>query len=274
MQKIGAVALAVFSGLAVGVSAAQAAQWNCTKTDDGTQNPGGACGPYLYRPISDSDGYNTSVLNDMWNPPGVGHQQTVYANSPGDWQVTANEAKGNTAVLSYPDVQQILTTTSNTPTPVSGFAGILGDFTEAMPANGDNEAAYDIWMGRSASTNYAQEVMIWVDNHRTNPAPGKIVGKPTFHGARYTVWQDPSAGGAGFHTIYMVRDGRQTSGTVNILAMLEWLVQRKLTAATGLNQVDFGWEICSTDGKAETFRMSRYALSLQCRAGGKACYSS
>lgn len=59
-----------------------------------------------------------------------------------------------------------------------------------------------------------------------------------------------------------------------MLEMLNWLVSRHLTAATGLNQIDFGWEICSTDGHPRTFTMSAYRLGLRCHSGGTACYSS
>lgn len=246
----------------------------CVRTDAGNENPGPACGPYRYEPISDSNGENTYVLNDMWNPPGPGHRQTIRVRDPGDWSVVSDQPRDNTAVVSYPDVQQILTTTRDTPSPLARFAAISSTFTQSMPSDGDNEAAYDIWMGSSVTTDYAQEVMIWVDDHRTNPPPGRIVARQEFAGARYTVWQDPTDGSSGFHTIYIVRHGNQTSGTVNVLAILNWLVSHHLTAANGLNQIDFGWEICSTDGRPQTFTMSAYRLRLRCRSGGSACYAS
>jgi Glycosyl hydrolase family 12 len=246
----------------------------CVRTDPGNQNPGPACGPYRYEPISDSDGDNTYVLNDMWNPPGPGHRQTIRVHDPGKWSVVSDQRRGNTAVVSYPDVQQILTTTRDTPAPLARFAAISSTFVQLMPSDCDNEAAYDIWMGSGATTDYAQEVMIWVDDHRTNPPPGRIVARQKFAGASYTVWQDPTDGSSGFHTIYAVRRGNETGGTVNVLAMLDWLVSHHLTAATGVNQIDFGWEICSTDGRPQTFAMSAYRLGLRCRSGGTACYAS
>lgn len=259
---------------AVGSLRAPSARWRCIATDNGSQNPGRGCGPYRYRPITNSDGSDTYVLNDMWNPPGTGHPQTIRVENPGDWEVTSDQPRGNTAVLSYPDVQQIFTTTSNTPAPLSRFAAIRSSFTESMPRGGDNEAAYDIWMGNSEATDYDQEVMIWVDDHRTNSAPGHVVGRPSFGGARFTVWQDPTDGKPGFHTLYMVRDRNETTGAVDVLAMLSWLIAHHLTAATGLNQVDFGWEICSTNGKPATFAISRYSLRLRCHGGGGACYGA
>jgi Glycosyl hydrolase family 12 len=279
MKRI-TLAIAVFAMVAVGAQragatrAVRAEAWRCVATDNGSQNPGNGCGPYHYRPIGNSDGSDTYVLNDMWNPPGAGHPQTIRVKSPGDWQVTSDQARGNTAVLSYPDVQQIFTTTANTPAPLARFAEIQSAFTESMPSGGDNEAAYDIWMGNSQATDYAQEVMIWVDDHRTNPPPGHIIGRPTFGGAHYAVWQDPTDGKPGFHTLYIVRDRNEPAGTIDMLAMLYWLTAHHLTAATGLNQVDFGWEICSTRGKPATFTISRYSVRLRCRGGGGACYGA
>jgi hypothetical protein len=271
-----AVAGLIGSGVvAVGVAGQSLASGSlCVRTDPGNENPGPACGPYRYEPISDSNGENTYVLNDMWNPPGRGHRQAIRVHNPGKWSVVSDQPRDNTAVLSYPDVQQTLTTTQDTPSPLARFAAIAGTFTESMPSDGDNEAAYDIWMGNSASTDYAQEVMIWVDDHRTNPPPGRIVARHEFAGVPYTVWQDPTDGSSGFHTIYIVRHGNQTSGTVNVLAMLNWLISRHLTAANGLNQIDFGWEICSTDGRPQTFTMSAYRLGVRCHSGGSACYAS
>jgi len=248
--------------------------WRCVRRDDGSKNPGGGCGPLRYRQISGSDGHNTYVINDMWNPPGAGHPQTIDVDNPGDWQVTSDQAAGNTAVLSYPDVQQVLTTTHDAPAPLERFRSITGTFTQSMPDGGDNEAAYDIWLGANEATNYDQEVMIWVDDHRTNPPPGHVIARRRFAGVRYAVWRDPRDGNPGFRTIYFVRERRASAGRVDIGAMLDWLVRRKLTDATGLNQLDFGWEICSTGGRPETFTISRYALRLRCRGGGSRCYGS
>jgi len=137
-----------------------AKKWACVAADNGAANPGPSCpGPpsngYHYRGITNSNGYTTFVNNDMWNPPGAGHPQTIYANNPGDWKVVSDQAKGNTSVLSYPSVQQVFTLTAESPAPVSGFGTLLSDYTESMPRGGDNEAAYDMWLGTSETTAYS-----------------------------------------------------------------------------------------------------------------------
>jgi hypothetical protein len=54
--------------------------------------------------------------------------QTVTSYGPGDWSVTSDQAAGNTAVLTYPDVQQVFTLTNDTDPPISGFSAITSSF--------------------------------------------------------------------------------------------------------------------------------------------------
>lgn len=248
-----------------------ATAWGCVARDNGAQNPGPSCpkdNGYTYPGITNSSGYNTFIDNDMWNPPGAGNPQTIYANSPAVWEVVANMPKGNGAVLSYPDVQQVFTQSDNAPAALSGFQALFSDFRESMPHTGDNEAAYDIWLGTSQATDYSQEVMIWVDDHRTDQPPGTIVAKPSFYGVPYTVWDSDG-------TIFMVRNRSEASGRIHILAMLDWLMSHRLSPPhSGVNQVDFGWELCSTNGKPQTFTMSAYDLRSGCVKKGTACWSS
>jgi hypothetical protein len=191
----------------------------------------------------------------VWNPI-AGASQTLTAYNPGDWSVSADMPAGNTAVVSYPDVQQIYTTTSDTPDPLSNFTTITSSFAENGPGSGggdDYEAAYDIWTG-TGSDNYAQEIMIWVDNHGQTPA-GSEVATASIDGATYSVWS------AGDHPVSLVLNSNETSGTVNILAALNWLESNGyMPSGSGLNQIDFGWEICSTGGVAKTFSMSQYGI--------------
>src|SRR5207248_1499999 len=65
----------------------------------------GSCGPYLYPAITGSDGQNTTVGQDVWNPI-PGWAQTLHAIGPGDWHATATMPGGNTAVVSFPNVGQ------------------------------------------------------------------------------------------------------------------------------------------------------------------------
>jgi len=229
-----------------------------------TSSDNGSCGPYTDAVISGSGG--THVIQDIWNPIN-GATQTLTASSPGDWSVLADMPASNTAVVSYPDIQQIYTTISNTPNPLSGYSSITGSYTENGPASSgdDYEAAYDIWAG-TGSHNYAQEIMIWVDNHGQTPI-GSVVASATIDGVGYKTWSTGKAGTVG-KTESMVLNPDQPSGSVNILDDLKWLESNGyLPAGSGLNQVDFGWEICSTGGVPQTFTVSHYGLKVSCTSG-------
>jgi hypothetical protein len=222
----------------------------------------GAC-YYTYAGVSGSgtDGGNqTNVIQNIWNPIG-GITQTMTVYNPGNWSVTANMPAANKAVVSYPDVQQIYTTTSNEPNPLSGYSSITSSYTESSPANGDYEAAYDIWANSGS-----QEIMIWVENHGQTPA-GSVVASATIDGVGYQVWSTGPAGSA-TTPISMVMNSTQASGSVNILDDLHWLqANGYMKADSGINQIDFGWEICSTAGVPETFTLNRYTLTATCTSG-------
>src|SRR5438105_15803945 len=98
--------------LAVGCGSAATSTPKPSPSSSPSPSPGcttsaakGTCGPYDYRQNTASNGYNTYVNNNVWNPIS-GWQQKLYANSPGDFYVTANMPAENTAVVSYPGTSQ------------------------------------------------------------------------------------------------------------------------------------------------------------------------
>jgi hypothetical protein len=202
-----------------------------------------------------------NVNNDMWNcPQRACGRQEVWANSSSDWGVVSTMAKGNTAVLTYPAVQEQFGANNNS-APLSNARELRSTFTESMPTSAGTigEAAYDIWLN-----GWNTEVMIWVDNqHQTFSQP--VMATATFNGQTFTVYRDPGTSkGYPSGPVFFVLNHNETSGTVDILAVFRWL-QRSgfLTSSAGLNAVDFGWEICSTNGVPEYFSVSRYTLSSQ-----------
>ena len=230
-------------------------------TSSTTQNAAGACvttaakglcGPYVYSAITNSTGQNTWVGQDVWSPV-AGWSQEMTATNPGNWSVTANMPAGNTAVVSFPNSSQQYYYTNT----LADFSSIYSSFTENMNAVSGTSAgaAYDIWLN-----NWQNEVMIQHDdvNRGTCPALATVAfggsgGVPTqsWHLCKY-----------GSELIWLLSDPSEQSGSVDILGMLNWLVNNGyLPQKSGLTAISYGFEICSTGGKPETFTVSRFSLS-------------
>ena len=211
----------------------------------------GACGPYLYKPITQSDGSNTTVGQDVWSPI-PGWSQTLYATNPGDWYVTANMPAGNTAVVSFPNVGE-----SYSEPALSSFSSIYSSFDESMNATSATSAwaAYDIWLN-----NWNNEVMIQHDFAGNGPCPSEATA--TFGGSGGVPVQSWDLCQYGSELIWKLTGGNEQSGTVDVLAMLNWLETHKyLPSKSTLTDISYGWEICSTGGKPETFSLSKFTIS-------------
>ncbi len=212
----------------------------------------GGCGPYLYPAITHSDGQNTYVGQNVWNPI-PGFSQTLHATGPGNWYVTANMPAGNTAVVSFPNTGQEYFY-KNT---LAGFSSIYSSFTEDMnPASGTSaEAAYDIWLN-----NWDNEVMIQHDIVNRGTCP--VAATAVFGGSGGVPVQHWNLCKYGTELIWQLSGTGEKSGTVDVLAMLTWLVShRYLPKGSGLTDISYGFEICSTGGKPERFMVSKFSIS-------------
>lgn len=223
----------------------------------------GTCGPYGYPPITGTTDAGPTVGQDVWNPIS-GWQQRLHATSPGNWYVTANMPAGNTAVVSMPGITANYGQVTNTPTPLSQYSSIHSSFSESMPRSAGviAEAAYDIWLGNQGTSDWHYEVMIQHDmsagRDRVSP-----VATATFGGAGGIPAQTWNLGVYGSELIWQLPRGANVqSGSVDILAMLNWLVHHGyLPPDAGLWQIDYGFELCSTGGAGEAFKVSRYSLT-------------
>jgi hypothetical protein len=230
----------------------------------------GSCGPYDSYPNITGTTASTYIGNDVWNPIGGWHQ-TLDAINPGKWHVTANMPAGNTAVVSYPSIGANYGRVTNTPTPLARYSQIRSSFTEKMNATAQTSAwaAYDIWLGRGTSHDWAYEVMIQHDFARQGACTS--LGRATFPG-RGGVPQHWHLCKYGSELIWQLGADDQhkvseQTGVVHILPMLRWLVHRGyLPAHTGLWMIGYGWEICSTGGLPETFTVSAFTLHAVCKA--------
>jgi hypothetical protein len=221
----------------------------------------GTCGPYSYRQNTASSGYNTYVGNNVWNPIS-GWQQKLYANNPGDWYVTANIPAGNTAVVSYPSNSQNSSGSGVNPA-ISSYSTLTSSFSEKMNATGrtDAEAGYDIWTASGV------EIMIQHDFSPLRPRCSADAGDPVqatvgFMEPGTSTTQDWDFCQYGSERIWQLHGGNEQAGSVDIGAMLTWLMNHgHLPHGSKLGLIGYGFEICSTGGENESFQVSRYSLT-------------
>lgn len=259
------VLLTMFGSLALAIPGAGAATWHCSKT--ATQSdPRNGC---VVAPFASGlTNQAAAVTNDAWNWTSALHQQTVNVNGPGNWQSVSSAATGNTAVLSYPDVENTITTPLNRARSVDGLHSFRSAYSIKPPTPNssadDWEWAWDIWMGSATDNvhNYGQEIMVWTFNHHQRPAGSQTSKTWTdpLTGRAYKVWVD-TGDSSGSPLVSFVAVQNHISGSLGIKNMYNWLKANGLTRMTGVNQVGYGPEICSTSGRAESFTVTGYSLA-------------
>lgn len=199
------------------------------------------------------------VQNNVWNAAAApGWTQTLTATSASDWSVSSDMPGTGTTVISYPDSSYQF----STPEPLADVSRIPSSYDVTLPSGTFSaEAAYDIWLNAVAGGSGAQEIMIWTDNHGQTPAgtDTKTVYQDPETGADYTLWDSGNENGA---TVTLVANTNETSGSINILDAIEWLVSNGVVASGPLAAVDYGFEIASTDGTAQTFAVDSYSVGF------------
>jgi Glycosyl hydrolase family 12 len=273
VKRVSIAAVASGVALMLAPASASAQTWNCTSGgyNGACPNSGYPTPDYKYPNISGSDGYNTDLQADWWNCPSSycgnasRYRVELQADTPaegGRWQVVADQPAGNTAVNGYPDLQQVYTMSNNTGPRISSYWYIRSRWSISQPdqRGDDYEAAFDIWLDVPGSPSHHNEIMIWTDNWHQTPA-GSVTGHAQIYGRKFTVW-------ANYNTVSFVLDRPGSYGLTHILATLTWLVSHHyIPADTGIGLIGFGWEICSTHGVPETFRVNSYSLLNGCRRG-------
>jgi hypothetical protein len=234
-----------------------------------TSDKSGVLGAYDYSGNTNSNGYNTYVENDMWAAQ-AGTTATICARHPGDWYVdtyagTAQSDGG--AVQTFPNTaQQFDDWCGNgvwnncapmSDTPLSALKSLTSSYTIQNPPDtvGDWQATYDIWLNNNGSNN---EIMIWVHTSNERGTGGAQVITPhiTIGGLDYH-YQNYGGG-----LPQMVLNTNLDHGTIDVLGVLNWLkTQGVVGSAATLSLLQFGWEICHTDGRTLHFAMTAYSLT-------------
>ncbi len=190
------------------------------------------------------------VNNDAWS--GSAGPQSLSACNQSSWDAVSNQPNVGGQVETYPDTEYDVGGRDNpSTTPISGWNSITSSFSEAYPSAGGWDAAYDLWLN-----NWSTEIMIW--NQWAGGQsywPDQATTAVTLDGVGYKFYNN---GGE----LMFFRDTQVTSGSVDILAALQWLVSQGIVKSTDVpTQLEYGVEVCYTNGP-ETFPMTGLTFNL------------
>lgn len=253
-----------------------------------TEQLGGNCGPYSYSAIPMSNGYDTYVSDQPVNPQ-AGTTSTVNASDPGNWTATVNaQPYGFTGVQMYVHVQQLTNDWNgdgtgwgggfpDQDTPIDALGSLAVNYAEISPAGTSNiyQMAPDVWLNPYAGQlgPGTGDIMFWVDTtqtrcHNNGLNSLDILGTAAFGGQDWTFYRYGPAGGE----IVAILDttdhdpvanstcARQKSGTIDILAGLNWLSSHGfLNGPQTMSQLNSGFEITSADHA--TFGFTSYGIT-------------
>lgn len=197
--------------------------------------------------------------NNMWNAGGYDVSQTMRVCSPGNWSVTAraDNRRGDGAVKTYPNVHRDYHNWGNGHEPkLSSFSSIKSTFASRSPHVGIYNGAYDIWINGVADNN-STELMIWTDNYRQRPS-GRVVKKGIqFSHRTWKLWSADNN-----HYLAFVPNKPIGHGTIALKKRFSYLVSHGyLPKGSTLGQVDFGYEIVSTNGARHKFKIDRFRVT-------------
>lgn len=201
---------------------------------------------------SSSDNYASwsnggyTVYNDVWGS-GAG-LQSIWANSYSNWGVTSNQPNTG-GVKSYPNSTKVINTQ------LASLKSLTSSFNVTVPTSGSSfESTYDIWTG-----NNAHEIMLWMNKYGSvGPiasswdSSGKPVAEYTnvsVGGHTWNVYKGSNGSNAVFS---FVRTSNTNSGTVDILAVLNWIKTKGWMSNEIVNSVQFGFEITSSPNASFT----------------------
>src|ERR1700722_1166388 len=198
-----------------------------------------------------SDGHQYWWIdNDAWS--GSAGPQSLSACNQSSWYAVSNQPNVGGQVETYPDTEyDVGGRDTPSTTPISGWNSITSSFSEAYPPAGGWDAAYDLWLN-----NWTTEIMIW--NQWAGGQsywPDQATTAVTLDGVGYKFYNN---GGE----LMFFRDTQVTSGSVDILAALQWLASQGIVKSTDVpTQLEYGVEVCYTNGP-ETFPMTGLTFNL------------
>lgn len=199
-----------------------------------------------------SDGY--VLHNNIWGS-GAG-PQTIWARNGTNWGVVANHPM-TSGVKSYPHNGKTINRQ------LSSLSSVNSSFNVTVPSSGNYATTFDIW-----ANNHAYEVMIWLNwNGAVGPIAESYDGNgavPNFRnvgvgGHTWNVYR----GSNGSNTVFsFLRTGNTNSGTVDVLAVMNWLRSQGWWGDVNVIDAQLGFEISGTSGESDfVFNSSSISFS-------------
>lgn len=186
---------------------------------------------------------NYTIRNDVWGS-GAG-PQTISANSGSNWWVNANHPNTG-GVKSFPHSARAINRK------LSATTRLQSSFNVTVPNTGAYETAYDIW-----ASNNAFEIMLWMNKTGAVGPLGSLQTTATVGGHTWDVF----SGSNGANQVFsFVRHGNTSAATVDVLAVLNWIRSRGWFGDVTVGEVQFGFEITSSNGGL-TFTSNSYGVT-------------
>lgn len=197
--------------------------------------------------------------SDMWNAEGYDVSQTMRVCSHGNWSVSvkADDKAHDGAVKTYPNVHRDYHDWGTGHEPNLGsFTSIVSAFASRSPHVGVYDGAYDIWLNGVAGDG-STELMIWTDNHRQTPAGHVVERHISFSHRTWKLWATHD-----HQYLAFVPDRPLRHGRIALLKRSSYLVSHGyLPKGSTLGQVCFGYEMVSTNGTTQRFKVDRFSVT-------------
>jgi hypothetical protein len=193
------------------------------------------------------------VHNNLWNASSYpGTKGTTQVCSYRSWNHigTASNSSGDGAVKTYPNVHKDYSGRT-----ISSFSKLTSTFAATSPGTGIYNVAYDLWLNGVPN----DEVMIWTDNQKQVPAGSRVASGVSLGGHTWDVY---ATSGNGYIAFVPSNGARLTSGTVDIKAMLSYLVtQGRVASGSTVDQICYGVEIVDTGGSPATWNFTDFSIT-------------
>jgi len=190
-----------------------------------------------------------TVYNNVWG--GAANSQCLTAYSTSNWYVVSTQP-ATSGVKSYPNSGLV-----NLNKKISALGSLTSSFNVTLPSSGDWEAAYDIWV--------PSEVMLWM---YTNGNVGPIAASWDSNGKPVPSATNVTVGGhtwnvyhGGSNVVSFVRTSNTTTGTVDVKAILNWIISKGWISDGTIGAVQFGFEISGTNNTATKFTCNSFSIT-------------